>query len=128
MAIKDEDQIGVGVAKRDALASLLGLDTATTQKLVADVKGAAVPALSPVVIAADGTAKVYAADTAAPTIGETDKLGFTVGDRVSDKDGNLNAAVMRQAHVRRPRLSAAAKAALTAAPAAALSQIIIEEA
>lgn len=126
MAIKDEDL--TGVSSRRALASLFGLDTATTQKATADVKGGNIPALSPVVIAADGTAKVYAAEDAAPTVGETDKLGFTVSDRVSDADGKLNVAVQRQAHVRRPLLSAAAKAALSAAPEAALSQIIVEEA
>lgn len=126
MAIKDEDLRGV--SSRKALASLLGLDTATTFKATADVQDAAVPALSPVVITAAGVASVYTADDAAPTVGETDQVGFTVSDRVADASGALNVAVLRQAHVRRPHLSAAAKAVLTAAPAAALTHIIVEEA
>lgn len=125
MAIKDENLRGT--PSRKALASLLGLDTATTFKATADVKGGDVPALSPVVIAKDGAAKVYTADSASVTVGETDQIGFTVSDRVTDADGGLNVAVMRQAHVRRPYLSKAAQAALTAAPAAALTHIIIEE-
>lgn len=126
MAIKDEDLRGT--SSRKALASLLGLDTATTYKATADVNDGPVPALSPVVITASGVATVFTKDDAAPTVGETDQIGFTVSDRVTDADGKLNVAVMRQAHVRRPHLSAAAKAALTAAPAAALSHIIVEEA
>lgn len=126
MAIKDEGPLGV--ASRKALASLLGLDTATTFKATADVKGGNVPALSPVVITAEGGATVYAKDDAAPTVGETDQVGFTVSDRVADADGALNVAVMRQAHVRKPFLSAAAKAVVDAAPEAALTHIIVEEA
>lgn len=126
MAIKDEDLRGA--SSRKALASLLGLDTATTFKATADVNSGLVPALSPVVITADGTATVYTKDDAAPTVAETSQVGFTVSDRVTDSEGKLNVAVMRQAHVRRPHLSAAAKAVVTAAPAAALTHIIIEEA
>ncbi|PMC76402.1 hypothetical protein [Brachybacterium sp. UMB0905] len=126
MAIKEET-LG-GTPSRKALASLLGLDTATTFKATADVKDGTVPALSPVVIAADGTATIYTADEASPVIGETDQVGFTVSDRVTDAEGALNVAVMRQAHVRRSRLSLAAQAVLTAAPAAALTHIIVEEA
>lgn len=126
MAIKDEDLRGT--SSRKALASLLGLDTATTFKSTADVNDGPVPALSPVVITADGTATVYTKDDAAPTVAETSQVGFTVSDRVTDSEGKLNVAVMRQAHVRRPHLSAAAKAVVTAAPAAALTHIIIEEA
>lgn len=126
MAIKDEDL--TGVSSRKALASLLGLDTAVSYKLTADVVGGVVPALSPVVIAQDGTAKVYALDAAAPTVGETDEVGFTVSDRVSDASGKFNGAVLRQAHVRRPLLSAAAKTVLGSAPASALTHIVIEEA
>lgn len=126
MAIKDEDLRGA--SSRKALASLLGLDTATTFKATADVNNGLVPALSPVVIASDGTAKVYTKDDATVTLTATDAVGFTVSDRVSDAAGALNVAVMRQAHVRRPHLSAAAKAVVTAAPAAALTHIIIEEA
>lgn len=126
MAIKDEDLRGT--SSRKALASLLGLDTATTFKATADVNDGPVPALSPVVITADGTATVYTKDDAAPTVAETSQVGFTVADRVTDSEGKLNVAVMRQAHVRRPHLSAAAKAVVTAAPAAALTHIIIEEA
>ena len=126
MAIKDEDLRGA--SSRKALASLLGLDTATTFKATADVNDGPVPALSPVVITADGTATVYTKDDAAPTVAETSQVGFTVSDRVTDSEGKLNVAVMRQAHVRRPHLSAAAKAVVTAAPAAALTHIIIEEA
>ncbi|WME22143.1 hypothetical protein [Brachybacterium sp. GU-2] len=126
MAIKDEDRRGV--SSRKALASLLGLDTATTFKATADVNDGAVPALSPVVITAAGAATVYTKDDAAPTVGETDQVGFTVSDRVTDADGALNVAVMRQAHVRKPLLSAAAQAVVDAAPAAALTHIIVEEA
>ncbi|GAA1333903.1 hypothetical protein GCM10009592_28620 [Brachybacterium rhamnosum] len=126
MAIKDEDLRGT--SSRMALASLLGLDTATTFKATADVNDGPVPALSPVVITAAGVATVYTKDDAAPTLGETDQVGFTVSDRVSDADGKLNVAVMRQAHVRKPLLSAAAKAVVDAAPAAALTHIIVEEA
>lgn len=126
MAIKDEDLYGV--SSRKALASLYGTDTAVTYKLTADVKGGVVPALSPVVVAADGTAKVYAADTAAPEVGETDQVAFLASDRVSDAEGNFNGAVQRQAHVRRPLLSAAAKAVLSAAPESALKNIVVEEA
>lgn len=126
MAIKDEDLRGA--SSRKALASLLGLDTATTFKATADVNNGLVPALSPVVIASDGTAKVYTKDDATVTLTATDAVGFTVSDRVSDAAGALNVAVMRQAHVRRPHLSAAAKAVVTAAPAEALTHIIIEEA
>lgn len=126
MAIKDEDLRGV--SSRKALASLLGLDTATTFKATADVNGGVVPALSPVVITAAGAAAVYTKDDAAPEVGETDQVGFTVSDRVSGADGALNVAVMRQAHVRKPLLSTAAKAVVDAAPAAALTHIIVEEA
>lgn len=126
MAIKDEDLRGT--SSRKALASLLGLDTATTFKATADVSDAAVPALSPVVITAAGVAKIYTKDDAAPTVGETDQVGFTVSERISDADGKLNVAVMRQAHVRRPLLSAAGKAVLEAASADALAHIIVEEA
>lgn len=126
MAIKDEDLRGT--SSRKALASLLGLDTATTFKATADVNDGPVPALSPVVITAAGVAAIYTKDDAAPTVGETDQVGFTVSDRVSDADGKLNVAVMRQAHVRKPLLSAAAKAVVDAAPAAALTHIIVEEA
>ena len=126
MAIKDEDLRGT--SSRKALASLLGLDTATTFKATADVNDGPVPALSPVVITASGVATVYTKDDAAPTVGETDQVGFTVSDRVSDAAGKLNVAVMRQAHVRKPFLSAAALAVVDAAPAAALTHIIVEEA
>lgn len=126
MAIKDEDLRGT--SSRKALASLLGLDTATTFKATADVNDGPVPALSPVVITADGTATVYTKDDSAPTVAETSQVGFTVSDRVTDSEGKLNVAVMRQAHVRRPHMSAAAKAVVTAAPAEALTHIIIEEA
>lgn len=126
MAIKDEDLRGV--SSRKALASLLGLDTATTFKATADVNDGPVPALSPVVITAAGVATIYTKDDAAPTVGETDQVGFTVSDRVSDAAGALNVAVMRQAHVRKPFLSAAALAVVDAAPAAALTHIIVEEA
>ena len=126
MAIKDEDLRGV--SSRKALASLLGLDTATTFKATADVNDGPVPALSPVVITAAGVATVYTKDDAAPTVGETDQVGFTVSDRVTDASGALNVAVMWQAHVRKPLLSAAAQAVVDAAPAAALTHIIVEEA
>ena len=126
MAIKDEDLRGT--PSRKALASLLGFDTATTFKATADVVDGPVPALSPVVITAAGVATVYTKDDAAPEVGETDQVGFTVSDRVSEVGGKLNVAVLRQAHVRRPFLSAAAKAVVSAAPASALTHIIIEEA
>lgn len=128
MAIKDEDLRGT--SSRKALASLLGLDTATTFKATADVTDGPVPALSPVVIAADGTATVYvnAFDGVASPIADTSQIGFTVSDRVTDADGALNVAVMRQAHVRKPQLSTTAQAVVTAAPAAALTHIIVEEA
>ena len=126
MAIKDEALRGA--SSRRALASLLGFDTATTFKATADVADAPVPALSPVVITAAGVATVYTKDDAAPEVGETDQVGFTVSDRVSEAGGKLNVAVLREAHVRRPYLSDAAKAVLTAAPAAALTHIIVEEA
>ena len=60
MASKDENLRGV--SGRRALASMLGFDTAQTYKLTADVAGGIIPALSPVVIAKDGTGKVYTAD------------------------------------------------------------------
>ena len=128
MAIKDEDLRGV--SSRKALASLLGLDTATTFKATADVNDGLVPALSPVVIAADGTATVYvnAFDGTTTPVADTSQVGFTVSDRVSDASGALNVAVMRQAHVRKPLLSATAQAVVDAAPAAALTHIIVEEA
>lgn len=126
MAIKDEALRGT--SSRRALASLLGFDTATTFKATADVQGSDVPALSPVVIREDGAAFVYADPASEPVVAETDQVGFTVSDRVSGADGKLNVAVLRQAHVRRPYLSDAAKAVLTAAPAAALTHIIVEEA
>lgn len=128
MAIKDEDLRGA--SSRKALASLLGLDTATTFKATADVNDGPVPALSPVVITVDGTATVYANafDGEAAPIAETSQVGFTVSDRVTDADGALNVAVMRQAHVRKPLLSTTAQAVVDAAPAAALTHIIVEEA
>ena len=126
MAIKDEALRGT--SGRRALASLLGFDTATTFKATADVQDAPVPALSPVVIREDGAAFVYADPASEAAVAETDQVGFTVSERVSGADGKLNVAVLRQAHVRRPYLSAAAKAVLTAAPAAALTHIIVEEA
>lgn len=126
MAIKDEDLYGV--SSRKALASLYGTDTAVTYKITADVTSAVVPALSPVVIAADGSAKVYAAESAAPEVGETDQVALLASDRVSDAAGKFNGAVMRQAHVRRPLLSTAAKTVLSDAPAESLKNIIVEEA
>lgn len=126
MAIKDEAL--QGASSRKALASLLGMDTATTFKATADVIDGYVPALSPVVITSAGAATIYTKDDAAPTIAEGDEVGFTVADRVSDATGTLNVAVMRQAHVRKPFLSAAAKAVIAAAPATALTHIIVEEA
>lgn len=125
MASKDENLRGV--SGRRALASMLGFDTAQTYKLTADVAGGIVPALSPVVIAKDGTGKVYTADDASITFAETDVLGFTVSERRAETDKTLNCAVLRQAHVRRKLLSKAGQAALSAAPATALTHIIIEE-
>lgn len=127
MAIKDE--VLQGLSSRRALASLLGLDTAITFKVTSDVNDGIVPALSPVVITADGTATAYvnSFDSSSVTIAETDEIGFTVSDRLADASGSLNVAVMRQAHVRKPLLSETAKAVIAAAPAAALTHIVIEE-
>lgn len=123
MAIKDEDLFGV--SSRKAHASLRGFDTAVTYKLTADVKGGLIPADSPVVIAADGTAKVYA-EAAPESVGATDRLALLMSDRVSDADGNLNAAVNREPHVHVDRLPEPAQATVKAAPASALSDFIIE--
>lgn len=123
MAIKDEDLYGV--SSRKAHASLRGFDTAVTYKLTADVKGGLVPADSPVVIAADGTAKVYA-DAAPEALGATDRLALLVSDRVSDVDGNFNGAVNREPHVHVDRLPEPAQATVRAASASALSDFIVE--
>lgn len=126
MAIKEESL--AGVPSRKALATLLGLDTARTYKVtVTEGDAGLVPALAPVVISGK-TAKTTRESTTALTLAEGDKLGFLASDRVADENGEMNAAVMVQAHVRFDRLSAPAQAAIKAAKAVtgALDHIVIE--
>lgn len=121
MAVTTESLSG---GDRSGLVSIHGFDNAQTVKATADVQGGAIPALSAVVLKADGTATVHVNAAGAPAAG--DKLGFTKSDRKSEADGSVNVAVLEHAIVRYSALSTAAKATIDAAEAAdALGGIVV---
>lgn len=121
MAVTTESLSG---GDRSGLASIHGFDNAQTVKATADVNGGGVPALSAVVLKADGTATVHVNAAGAP--GEGDRIGFTKSDRKSEADGKINVAVLEHAIVRYSKLTASAKATVDAAEAAgALGGIIV---
>lgn len=117
MAVTTESLSG---GDRSGLVSIHGFDNAQTVKATADVQGGAIPALSPVVLKADGSAAVYATayDAEASPLAAGDKIGFTKSDRKSEADGTVNVAVLEHAIVRYSALSTAAKAVIDAAEAA----------
>lgn len=121
MAVTTESLSG---GDRSGLASIHGFDNAKTVKATADVLGGVVPALSAVVIKADGTVTVHVNAAGAPEAG--DVIAFTKSDRKSEADGKLNVAVLLHAIVRYPKLTATAKATVDAAEAAgALGGVVV---
>lgn len=111
-------------SNREWLASIHGV--AKTYKITADVQDADVQSGLPVAIASDGTAKLYTTGT--PTIAEGEKVGLLVSDRVADKDGKLNGAVMIHGVIRRSHLPEVTKNVLEASADAVEPGLVIYEA